>query len=142
MGGPEANLDYYKLARSFLKRLCETVRATEYCNAYQTWTDYLRTPPETKLLTTTAVATKRTNLRFRLDKVSNVGVAIDDPSGSNVFFKQGDYAHGTRAVLFTPPREGTYSVRISAVDLAGNKKETSWTLEVTAPPKNPATPRR
>jgi len=137
MGGAEANLGYFKLARSFLKRLCETVRATEYCNEYQKYTDYLRAPPETKLLTTTAVAGKRTNLRFRLDKVSNVGVAIDDPTGKNVFFSQGDYGHGTRAVLFTPPRAGTYAVRISAVDLRGNKKETSWTIEVTAPPEKP-----
>ena len=143
MGGAEANLDYYQLARSFLKRLCETVRATEYCNAYQTWTDYLRTPPETRLITTSAVAKRKTNLRFRLDKISTVGVAIDDPSGNNVFFTQGTYARGTRAVLFTPPSEGTYEVRISAVDLRGNKKETSWTLEVApAPAKPDESPRR
>ena len=67
-----------------------------------------------------------------------MGVAIDDPSGKNVFFTQGDYGHGTRAVQFTPPRQGTYAVRISAVDLKGNKKETSWTLDVSAPKKKAA----
>lgn len=137
-GGAEADLDYYQLARSFLKRLCDTVRATEYCNAYQTWTDYLRTPPETRLLTTSTVAKRRTNLRFKLDKISTVGVAVDDPSGNNVLFTQNTFAHGTRAVLFTPAKAGTYAVRISAVDLKGNKKETSWTLEVAPAPTKPS----
>jgi hypothetical protein len=137
-GGEEADIDYYRLAYSFLKRLCKTVsKAPEYCAAFDTWTGYLKTPPQTRLLTTTAVAKKRTNLRFRLDKVSNVGVAIDDPSGKNVLFKQGQYGHGTRAVLFTPPRAGTYAVRIEAVDLNDNKNETSWTLEVAPAPKKP-----
>jgi D-glucuronyl C5-epimerase C-terminus len=130
LGGAEATLDYFKLARSFLKRLCETVRASEYCNEYQTYTDYLRAPPETRLLTTATRAKRKTNLRFRLNKASNVGVAIDDPSGRNVFFSQGDYGHGTRAVQFTPPEEGVYAIRISAVDLNGNKKETAWTVDV------------
>jgi hypothetical protein len=137
-GGSEADLGYFQLARDGVKRLCDTVRANEYCNAYQRWTDYLRTPPETRLLTTSAVAGRRTSVRFRLDKISTVGIAIDDPSGSNAFFTQGTYGHGTRTVSFTPRREGTYAVRIEAVDLRGNKKETSWTLEVAPAPDDPA----
>jgi len=136
MGGSEADLEYFRLARSFLKRLCERVQATEYCNTYQGWSDYLRNPPETRLITTRATAKKAAPLRFRLDKVSHVGVAISDPAGTDVFFTEGDFAHGTRFVTWTPAIAGPHEVRLEATDLAGNKKETSATVEVApAPPK-------
>jgi hypothetical protein len=139
LGGGEAPLAYHRLARSFLKRLCDRLAATVYCDGYQHWTDYLRNPPETRLVTTSAPAAAPIRVRFRLDKASNVGMAIDDPAGRNVFFAQGDFAHGTRFVTWTPPAPGAYALRISAKDLAGNEKETAWTLEVTAaaPPARP-----
>jgi D-glucuronyl C5-epimerase C-terminus len=131
MGGSEADLSYYQLARSFLKRLCETVRATEYCNAYQTWTDYLRNPPVTKLITKSTVAKRRTNVRFRLDKISTVSVLIADPAARIVYSSGGiNFAHGTRAVLFTPGRAGTYGIKITATDLRGNKSVNEATIEV------------
>jgi len=136
MGGAEADLDYFRLARSFLKRLCDRVRATEYCNTYQAWSDDLRNPPETRLLTTKATAKSATPLRFRLDKVSHVRVAVDGPTGKDVFFVEGDFARGTRFVTWTPATAGLHEVRIEATDLAGNKKETSATVDVApAPPK-------
>lgn len=132
LGGGEAPLEYHRLARSFLKRLCDRLAAAVYCDAFERWSDALRTAPETRLVTTSAAAGRPTRIRFRLDKVSHVGVAIDDPAGRNVFFAEGDFPHGTRFVTWTPPAPGTYAVRISAKDLAGNEKETAWTLEVSA----------
>jgi hypothetical protein len=129
--GGEASLDYFRLAQSFLERLCERFGGDSvYCDTFARWDGYLRTPPETELVSRSAVAGEPRRLRFRLDKASTVEIAIDAPSGANVLSTSGSFAYGTRYVTFTPPGPGTYVVRIEARDLAGNRAQSTETLEV------------
>ncbi len=131
LGGSEATLDYYTLAQSFLERLCDRFGGESvYCDTFVRWDGYLRTPPRTRLVTRSAVAGETTRVRFRLDKASEVDVAIESPEGGTVLSTSARFRYGTRYVTFTPAEPGTYTVRLEARDLAGNRAQSEAELEV------------
>jgi hypothetical protein len=130
--GVEDDLSYHELVTGFLAQLCSMTAASVYCTTAKHFKSYEKTPPTLKLLTTTARVRKLIPVRFRLSKISQVGIVI--AHGANTVFE-------TSATLpygvdhFTVPalkRAGTYTVRMSATDLAGNFARISGTLQVTS----------
>ncbi len=131
--GREADLNYHKLQRDFLKRLCTRVQETFgrpadniYCTTATHFTNYLKTAPT---LTGVQAAPapvkqgKRTGVRFKLSKVSRVGLTVRNGDGKTVFATSASFGYGSRKIYWTAPgdKTGTYSYSLSATDLAGNK---------------------
>jgi hypothetical protein len=131
----ESDLSYHKLTRDFLKRLCSRFGQAVYCDTAQAFTDQLTTPPDVAPVTRRVRGGKPAELRFRLSKISRVGVTVLDSAGRSVFATSAVAGYGERAFTWSKPpvAAGTYTLRVSAVDLAGNRgATTSGPLRVLA----------
>jgi hypothetical protein len=65
-------------------------------------------------------------LKFRLDKISRVGVTVLDSDGHAVFATSATVGRGNRHFTWSrPSAPGSYTLRVSATDLAGNRAEPS-----------------
>jgi hypothetical protein len=128
--GVEDSLDYHELVTGFLQQLCTRTGSPVYCATAQHFTSYLKTPPVLTQLTQQAKTGHSFALRFRLSKVSHVGIAVRRGS-STPLYTSASFGYGvnhfTVPALHTP---GTYSVTLNGTDLAGNGASTSGTLTV------------
>lgn len=128
--GVEDPLDYHELVTGFLQQLCTRTGAPVYCTTAQHFTSYLRTPPVLTQLTQQAKTGHSFALSFRLSKISHVGIAVRR-GASTQLYTSASFGYGvdhfTVPALHTP---GTYSVTLSATDLAGNSASASGTLTV------------
>jgi hypothetical protein len=130
--GLEDTLDYHVLVTGFLQQLCSLTQTPIYCTTAQHFQAYLKTPPVLTQLTARARNRGAFALRFRLSKVSRVGVTINDDKGKTVFATSASFAHGAHS--FTIPRikkRGTYGVVLAATDLAGNFARITGDLQIT-----------
>ena len=75
--GVEDDLSYHELVTGFLGQLCTMTAAPVYCTTAQHFKAYLKTPPTLTQLTTTGRVRKTITVRFRLSKISHVGVVVD-----------------------------------------------------------------
>lgn len=123
----ESDLGYHKLTRDFLKRLCARLATPVYCDTAQSFTDQLRIAPTVAPITRRVRGGKPAQLRFRLSKISRVGVTVLDSAGRTVFATSAVSGYGDRFFTWAnPPIEaGAYTLTVSAVDLAGNRGETA-----------------
>jgi hypothetical protein len=119
----ESDLGYHKLTRDFLTRLCDRLATPVYCDTAQAFTDQLSQPPSVAPLTRRIRGGKPAELKFRLSKISRVGVTIVDSSGRTVFATSAVVGYGDRFFTWskTPTKAGIYTFRVSATDLAGNR---------------------
>lgn len=142
LGGSESSLEYHLLLRDFLRNLCERTATPVYCDTASSFTDDLREPPETALVTQRVRARKQVLVRFRLSKVSRVGMTIRR-DGETFLATSATVGRGERAYTWVPPTRGEYTVTLTATDLAGNAARSEGEIEVLrrkpAPP--PARPR-
>lgn len=130
--GLEDTLDYHVLVTGFLQQLCSLTKTPIYCTTAQHFQTYLKTPPVLTQLTMKARNRGSFALRFRLSKVSRVGVTITDAKGKAVLATSASFAYGTHS--FTVPRirkAGTYGVVLAATDLAGNFARITGDLRIT-----------
>jgi hypothetical protein len=134
--GIEDPLSYHELVTGFLQELCQRTGAPVYCTTAEHFQSYLTTPPVLSQLTFRARvrAPHRTSfdLRFRLSKYSHVGVVLTQ-GDTTVFSTSASFPYG--ADHFTVPAlksRGTYSVVLTATDLAGNFSRITGTLQVTS----------
>jgi hypothetical protein len=134
--GVEDTLSYHVLVTGFLQELCQRTGAPVYCTTAQHFQSYLTTPPV--LSQRTFRARVRTGHRssfelgFRLSKYSHVGVVVTQ-GGTTVFSTSASFPYGSDH--FTIPAlksRGTYSVVLTATDLAGNFSRITGSLEVTS----------
>jgi hypothetical protein len=128
--GVEDSLDYHELVTGFLQLLCTRTGSPVYCTTAQHFTSYLTTPPVLTQLTTQAKTGHSFPLRFRLSKVSHVGIAVRQGS-STPLYTSASFGYGVDH--FTVPAlriPGTYSVTLTGTDLAGNSASVSGTLTV------------
>jgi hypothetical protein len=123
---PESDLGYHTLLRDFLTQLCKRTAATEYCSAATHFTAYLKEPPTLQVLDSNLRAGKTGKLRFKLDKISRVTLKISD----GVVRPLGTVGRGSRWIEWKPKHSGTYTVTLSASDLAGNPGTATGTVEV------------
>jgi hypothetical protein len=133
----ESDLSYHMLLRDFLTNLCDRTQALQYCDAEAHFTQYLEVPPLLALKTTRVRGGTAAKLAFTLSKISRTSISVLDPRGRTVLaVSAGTVGFGTRTVGWDAPRRaGTYTVRISATDLAGNAASIEDTVEVLRPRK-------
>jgi D-glucuronyl C5-epimerase C-terminus len=130
--GIEDTLDYHQLVTGFLQQLCGRTAAPVYCTTAQDFQSDLTTPPALTQLTGKVRDKASFALRFRLSKISHVGVVVTDASDTTVFATSASFGYGARS--FTIPRikqPGPYGVVLTATDLAGNFARITGNLQVT-----------
>lgn len=132
--GVEDDLSYHQLVTGFLEQLCTTVGAPVYCTTAQHFQADLTTPPVLTQLTAQATTGKNLALRFRLSKISRVGVTITQGSHT-LLATSAQFPHGVNRVSLAKvvKRPGTYGVVLAATDLAGNFTRVTGSLQVTRP---------
>ena len=138
--GVEDDLSYHELVTGFLQQLCSLTSAPVYCTTAQHFQSYLKIPPVVTQLTSTGRARKPVSLRFRLSKISHVGVVITQ-GATTKFATSATFPYGVDH--FTIPRlkvAGTYEVALAATDLAGNFARSTGTLAISPGPA-PAKPK-
>jgi hypothetical protein len=131
----ESDLSYHVLLRDFVAGLCDRTGIDAYCSAESHFTAYLTAPPGLAVRTTRVRGGTAAALRFSLTKISRATVTVLAPDGSTVLSAAaGVVGRGTRAVGWRVPRKrGTYTVRVDAVDLAGNAASAEEPVEVLKP---------
>jgi hypothetical protein len=127
--GVEDDLSYHELVTGFLQQLCTLTAAPVYCRTAQAFLADERTPPTLADLTARTRPHASFALRFRLSKVSHVGIVITSGT-STVFSTSATFGYGVRRFSVPALPAGTYGVRLAATDLAGNFARISGTLTV------------
>ena len=119
----ESDLGYHKLTRDFLQRLCDRLGTAVYCDTARAFTDQLSQAPTIAPLTRRIRGGKPAELKFRLSKISRVGLTVIDSRGRTVFATSAVAGFGDRFFTWTrtPTKAGLYTLRVSATDLAGNR---------------------
>ncbi len=141
----ESDLNYHELLTEFLVHLCERTRNGPpirhanapiagdaiYCATAQRFTSYLHTPPVVSLLTTTLPTNARAGVQVSLSKIATVTITVRR-GASTVWTNSATVEGGKPRLLWpTPAQAGTYSLAITARDLAGNFATTSGTITLT-----------
>jgi D-glucuronyl C5-epimerase C-terminus len=130
----ESSLNYHELLTEFLQHLCERtdegppVRQANapipgdeiYCTTAESFTADLHTPPVIALLTKTLSGGTRAGVQMSLSKISTVQLTVSQ-RGRVVWRNSATVQRGKPRLLWvTPTAGGTYSVTLTAKDLAGN----------------------
>ncbi len=102
-----------------------------YCATAQRFTNYLHTPPVVSLLTTTLKGGTRAGLQISLSKMSTVTWTIHQ-NGRTVYSNRATLAAGKPRLLWpTPAAGGSFTVTLTAGDLAGNFSSATGTILVS-----------
>jgi hypothetical protein len=102
-----------------------------YCTTAQRFSADLSTPPAIALLSHTLRGGTRAGVRVSLSKISSVSLIVRQ--GSRVVWSnRATVEHGRPRLLWvTPAKGGTFSVTLTATDLAGNFATATGTILVT-----------
>ncbi len=153
----ESNLNYHELLEEFLQSLCQRIDGGPptpptppavtappptpipgdqiYCTTAQRFNADLHTPPAIAVLTRKLPEAVRGGVQMSLSKIATVHLTIRE-GGRVVWTNSALVAGGKPRLLWvTPRRSGSYSISITAVDLAGNTASTSGTIALSAPTK-------
>ena len=134
--GRESSLHYHRVVTDFLERLCDRLEAAEYCDAEVRFKGYEQVAPVVRPLTRRVRAGRPADLRFVLSKIARVRLQVAD-GDRIVATRSATVGYGKRSLTWTPREPGTYELRATAADLAGNDSiERTIELEVL-PPKQP-----
>jgi D-glucuronyl C5-epimerase C-terminus len=130
--GVEDTLSYHELVTGFLEQLCQRTQAPVYCTTAQHFTAYLTTPPALQLLTQRVRKGKASAISFQLSKISRVGIVVIGPGGNTLFATSATFGYGTRSFAIPALKhKGTYTIHMSATDLAGNFNRIEGTVQVS-----------
>ncbi len=102
-----------------------------YCTTAQRFTADLHTPPAIALLSKTLAGGARAGVQISLSKISTVHLTVRQ--GSHVVWTNSALLERGRPKLLwiTPAKGGTFTVELTATDLAGNFSTTSATVLVS-----------
>jgi D-glucuronyl C5-epimerase C-terminus len=141
----ESDLNYHELLTEFLQHLCEHTRkgppiaATGtpiagdqiYCTTAQRFTTDLHTPPTLALLSKTLPANARAGVQLSLSKIATVSLTVR--RGASIVWHNLATVEGgkPRLLWLTPAKGGSFSVTLTATDLAGNVATTTGTIVVS-----------
>jgi hypothetical protein len=130
LGGAESTLSYHRLVTGFLGGLCDRTQRAVYCDAHTRFTRYLHEPPRIHLVQPPKGKEDRlTALSFSLSKVSDVVVTV---TGRTTILRSAMHlprGAGYR-IPWTPPRGGTYEVKVAAVGPEGLRGVAKTTVAV------------
>ncbi len=130
--GIEDTLSYHQLVTGFLQQLCTRTQAPVYCTTAQHFQAYETIPPALTQVTAKARNRGPFALRFRLSKMSRVGITVTDGAGTSVFATSASFGYGGHSVTVPRLRKaGTYGVVLTATDLAGNYARITGDLQIT-----------
>jgi hypothetical protein len=102
-----------------------------YCTTAQRFSADLSTPPAISLLSKTLPGGARAGVQMSLSKISTVRLIVRR-GGRVVWTNSATVEHGRPRLLWlTPSAGGTFSVTLSATDLAGNFSTASGTIVVS-----------
>ena len=130
----ESDLSYHDLLQDFLDGLCRRTDVEVYCTTAQNFIDYKGVAPVVTVRGRTLRGGKPGRVRFELSKISNVTLRIT--RGEKVVESRpfGAVGYGKRTFGWEVPRRaGSYTVQLSATDLAGNSAASAATVEVLKP---------
>jgi hypothetical protein len=102
-----------------------------YCTTAAHFNAYLKIKPTVSLVTKQLSAPGPATLTLALSKISVVSVTIR-AGARTVFAATSTLSYGSPKLSWKQPRPGTYSVTLVAVDLAGNRANTSTSIVVRA----------
>jgi hypothetical protein len=103
-----------------------------YCTTAQRFQADLRTPPAISLVSTSLRAGSRAGVTVSLSKISTVRLAVRQ-GGRTIWTNSATVAAGHPKLLWaTPSRTGSYSISLSATDLAGNFSTAAGTITLRA----------
>ncbi len=141
--GQEDTLSYHQLVTGFLQQLCQRTSAPVYCMTAQHFESDLTTPPALNLLSTSAQS-GTVSMPFSLSKISNVVINVLSGTQS-VYSAAAQFPYGNDTFTIPSLSAGSYTVELTATDLAGNVGETSGALDVapaalSGPPAGPPPP--
>jgi hypothetical protein len=103
-----------------------------YCSTAQRFQADLRTPPKISLLTTSLRSGSRAGVTVSLSKISTVRLTVRQ-GGRTVWTNSATVGAGHPKLLWvTPSRAGSYSISLSATDLAGNFSTAAGTITLRA----------
>lgn len=132
-GGAESNLHYHKFTTVQLRGLCRRTKQGAYCRAKHRFRDYQKEPTTVRIgAVRGARAGRAARIGFSVSKVGRVWVRVDGPGGRS-FDRTMQLSRGRHSVVWTPPRRGTYTVRIDARGLSGPAGKTAMKVEVVHP---------
>jgi hypothetical protein len=134
--GVPDDLNYHTLVTGFLKLLCQKTQTPVYCTTYQQFQADLLTQPQLTLLTTSAVANKKFNLRFQVSKYAAVGITLSQGSKNYIYTKKSFYG-GTDTYASPKLKVGTYNLAMSVTDPTGHYAKLATQFQVcktTCPP--------
>jgi D-glucuronyl C5-epimerase C-terminus len=128
--GQEDTLSYHELVTGFLQQLCARTGNQTFCGEASRFNSYLKTAPVLGLLTSTAHAGSGASIAFKLSKISNVTITVLKGS-QTVYSGSGQFPYGTDSFTVPAVAPGTYTVKLTGTDLAGNVGTTTGTLTVS-----------
>jgi hypothetical protein len=128
--GVEDDLSYHELVTGFLQQLCRSTGAPLYCATRSRFQAYLTTNPSLTQLTFRGRPRRSTRLRFRLSKVSRVGIVVRQSSTTKLA-TSASFPYGVHSFSVPALRAGDYSVTLTATDLAGNFSRITGVLNIT-----------
>ena len=141
----ESDLNYHELLTEFLQHLCERtskgppIRQANapipgdqiYCTTAEGFSADLHTPPVISLLSTTLPTGTRAGVQLSLSKISTVRLTVRQGS-TVVWTNTATVERGRPKLLWiTPAKAGSFSVALTATDLAGNQSTASGTIVLT-----------
>jgi hypothetical protein len=99
-----------------------------YCMTAEHFTTYLHTPPVVSLITTTLPTIARAGVQLSLSKISTVSLTVRQ--GSHVVWTNSATVERgkPRLLWLTPSKPGSYSITLTASDLAGNFSTATGTV--------------
>ncbi|MBI5310962.1 MAG: hypothetical protein HZB14_08085 [Actinobacteria bacterium] len=118
--GSESSLHYHQLVTGFLAKLCDETKEDIFCGTRSNFADYTKQAPR---MTAIKARVRRGKLvvNFRLSKISTVSVTAAR-SGKAAASAKATVGYGKRRFsIRKPKKKGSYTVYLTAVDLAGNR---------------------
>lgn len=142
-GGAEANLHYHQFTTYQLRGLCRRTKQPAYCRAKHRFRRYQKEPPTVRIgAVRGAWARRPARIGFSLSKIGRVWIRVDGPGGRSFERTMSGLTRGRHSVVWTPPRRGTYVVRIDARGLSGPAGRTALRVRVVHPKPKPKPKRK
>jgi D-glucuronyl C5-epimerase C-terminus len=133
----ESDLNYHDLVTTFLQNLCKRTATAIYCDTASRFKAYRKTAPTATPVTRTIRAGAASKLTFSLDKIARVGMTVTNDAGTTVLATSAIVGRGSHSYTWSKPAAaGTYTLRVTPIDLAGNRgAATEGPLRVLPPAK-------
>jgi hypothetical protein len=132
----ESTLSYHDLLQDFLANLCDRTDVAIYCTTAEHFDAYKTVPPELKVKSKTLRGGRYGRVPFELSKISTVTLQITRGARTVEARPFGSVGYGKRTFGWEVPRRaGTYTVTLTARDLAGNATSDTTTVRVLKPKK-------